>query len=259
MVLSTLKESWIEDENGDFLWTVPAGWLQGRSLFGGLNAAAAAALASRFTDRRLRTMQAQLVGPIVPGVVVGKCRVLRAGKTVSFISVDFFQNDILSATYQFVYIAEREGSKRVDSPVAPEWQSVDEAISIPFIEGLTPEFTKNVNLKMAYGGIPFQGEAKAAAGGYVSYQNEKGPIEATHQLALLDAWFPPIFTVLDKPVFGSTVTWTAHLLADSAPGPHQFKYDTLAAEGGFSTSIGHMWDATGKYVAFTEQTVVVFD
>ncbi len=80
-----------------------------------------------------------------------------------------------------------------------------------------------------------------------------------HQLALLDAWPCPTLSLLDRPAFASTVTWTAHLLAPSAPGFHRFTYETVAANAGFSTCSGHLFDTTGQLVGLTEQLVVVFD
>ena len=258
MVIDTLSESWSESPGGIFTWQVPKGWMQGRSLFGGLSAAAAASLASRFTDRKLRTMQAQLIGPIVPGELTGECSILRSGKTTSFIEVKLFQDDSLRGLFVFVFIEEREGSVCIEGPEKPDWKLAETAVQMPYLEGLTPEFTQNVEFRFAYGGIAFQNFKKAATGGYMQFNDVKN-IQAEHQLALLDAWYPPILAALNKPVFGSTVTWTAHLIADSVPGLHQFKYDTQVAKDGFSTSVGHMWDAAGTYVGYTEQTVVIFD
>lgn len=258
MVLDTIVESWSEQSDGTFRWEVPKGWAQGRSLFGGLSAAAATGLARRSTDRKLRTMQAQLTGPIAAGELIGTCTVLRSGKTTSFIEVKLYQDDTIRGLFVFIFIEEREGSISIAGPERPAWKPAEEAIQIPYIEDLMPEFTQNVEFRFAYGGIAFQGFEIGATGGYVKF-NGTDNYRPEHQIALLDAWYPPIYAALPKPVFGSTVTWTAHLVADSAPGLHQFKYDTLVAEGGFSTSVGHMWDSAGTYVGYTEQTVVVFD
>ena len=258
MVIDSLAESWQENSEGSFEWTVPEGWSQGRSLFGGLSAAAAVSLASRFSDRRLRTMQAQLVGPIVPGKLTGTCEVIRSGKTTSFLEVRLTQEDSLRGLFVFIFIEKREGSLAIPGPEKPKWNGAQDCIEMPYLEGLTPQFTTNIEFRFAYGGIPFQGSPEAATGGYIQFRDSEKMLPE-HQIALLDAWFPPIFPSLAKPVFGSTVTWTAHLIADSAPGRHQFKYDTLVADGGFSTSVGHMWDSAGNYVGYTEQTVVIFD
>ncbi len=258
MIIDRLKESWTEMSDGKFIWQVPEGWMQGRSLFGGLSAAAAASLASLKTDRKLRTMQAQLVGPIVPGEISGECTIIRAGKTTSFIEVRLIQDKSLRALFVFVFVEKREGSVSISGPEKPDWLPPSEAIQIPYLDGLTPQFTQNVEFRFAYGGIAFQAFESPSTGGYVKFNNSK-EILPPQQIALLDAWFPPIFPVLKKPVFGSTVTWTAHILADSLPGLHQFKYDSIVADGGFSTSVGHLWDSAGTYVGYTEQTVVIFD
>ena len=258
MVIDTLAENWSEFSNGKFTWEVPEGWGQGRSLFGGLSAAAAASLAGRFTDRKLRTMQAQLIGPIVAGILIAECSVLRTGKTTSFIEVKLFQEDSIRGLFVFVFVEKREGSMSIEGPEKPVWKSVDDAIELSGVDVLVPEFTKNVEMRFAYGGVAFRGHESASTGGYLQFI-DVDDFGSAHQLALLDAWYPPIYAALSKPAFGSTVTWTAHLIADSAPGFHQFKYDTIVADGGFSTSVGQMWDSAGTYVGYTEQTVVVFD
>ena len=186
-------------------------------------------------------------------------RVLREGKTTRFVEVRLSQEGTERAVLALTFVAKREGSVAVAAPKAPEWGAPEDAPALPYIPGMTPEFTKYLEFRFARGGMPFQGGDEAKFGGFVSFRDHEGPLGFEHQLALLDAWPCPTLSVLNKPAFASTVTWTAHLLAPSAPGPHRFSYETIAAEGGFSTSVAHMWDSTGSYVGLSEQTVVVFD
>ena len=259
MIIDSLRQAWRTDGDA-FEWTVPEGWMQGRAIFGGLSAAAAEALASRMTDRPLRTMQTQLLGPIAPGTVQGTCRLIREGKTTTFVEVRLTQNGTERANFVFVFVAARDGARTVDAPNAPSWIDPDKAIELPSIPGLTPEFTQHIEFRFAHGTLPFQGGDTAAFGGYIRFRDHKGALNVGHQLALLDAWPCPTLSVLDRPAFASTVTWTAHILAPSlAGGFHRFSYETIASQGGFSTALGHLWDAAGTYVGFTEQTVVVFD
>lgn len=257
MIIDTIRQNW--KKNGDlFEWKVPENWQQGRSLFGGMTAAAAVALAENHTDRQLRTMQTQLVGPVLPGLLQGQCKIIREGKTTTFIDIQLFQKNNLVGTFTFVFIAPRKNSIKVEGPKPPKWKHPEDCIQFPYLKDITPEFSQNIDFRLAYGGIAFENEKEASTGGYVQFK-ETQHYDSEHQIALLDAWFPPIYTQLKTKANGSTVTWTAHLFAPSSPGLHQFKYDTLVGEGGFSTSLGHMWDSAGTYVGFTEQTVVIFD
>lgn len=259
MIVDTLKDIWQRSADDDDLHCeVPERWTQGRSLFGGLSAAAAAAAASSLTARPLRTMQAQLLGPISPGPMRARSRLLREGKTTTFVQTELHQEDKLRATFSFIFVQPRTQSKHIPGPVSPGWGAPEEADAMPYLPGLTPEFTQHLEFRFAHGAMPFQGGEVAEFGGFVRFR-ESAQTSVLHQIALMDAWPCPTLSVLQKPVFASTVTWSAHFLAPSAPGFHQFHYKTTAADGGFSTATGHMWDSKGTYVGFSEQTVVVFD
>lgn len=254
----TLQQSWTQDGD-EFHCDVPEGWGQGRSVFGGLSVALGAALGARLSSRRLRTVQAQLLGPVSPGALRGSARVLREGKTTTFVQVDLSQESKLRAQISLVFIEGRKGSIRIEGPEAPKWAAPETLPKMPFIAGLTPEFTNKADFYFAEGTLPFQGGPDARLGGYVQLKDSAGASPAELQLMLLDAWPCPSILCLTAPAFASTVTWTAHLLGDSAPGFHRFRYDTLAGNSGFSTTLGHMWDSEGKHVAITEQTAVIFD
>lgn len=239
--------------------TIPGGWAQGRSIFGGLSVAVGAALGARLCSRRLRTVQAQLIGPIVAGTLSASARVLREGKTTTFVQVELFQDETIRAQLSLLFIEAREGSIIIEGPSAPEWAPPETLPKMPFIPGITPEFTDQADFYFAEGTLPFQGGPDARLGGYVRFKDNAGAAPAELQLMALDAWPCPSILRLSAPAFASTVTWTAHLLGDSAPGFHRFRYETLAGNSGFSTTLGHMWDSEGKHVAVTEQTAVLFD
>ena len=254
----TLQDQWTQDGDG-FYFDVPTGWTQGRSVFGGLTVALGAALGARLCSRRLRTVQAQLLGPVAAGRLRGHARVLREGRTTTFVQVELSQEAKLRAQVSLVFIQEREGSIRIEGPKAPEWGKPETFPKMPSIPGITPEFADKADFYFAEGTLPFQGGPDARLGGYIQFKDTAGASPAELQLMLLDAWPCPSILRLSAPAFASTVTWTAHLLGDSAPGFHRFRYETLAGNGGFSTALGHMWDSSGKHVAVTEQTVAIFD
>lgn len=259
-----MRAQWTISPDGDATWEVPESWAQGRSLFGGLTVAAGAArgrlaLASKSSGRRLRTVQAQLLGPVTPGVLEGRAQVLREGKTTTFVAVELEQEGSVRAALSLIYIEPREGAMSVPGPAAPAWDAPERFASLPFLPGVTPEFTKHLDFRFAEGTIPFQGGSEASFGGYIRFREAPPELLAEHQLALLDAWPCPTLSLLDRPAFASTVTWTAHLFAPSAPGFHRFTYETVAAESGFSTCTGQLFDSTGRLVGLSEQLVVVFD
>ncbi|MEM6956487.1 MAG: acyl-CoA thioesterase domain-containing protein, partial [Myxococcota bacterium] len=144
------------------LWEVPAGWGQGKATFGGLTVAAAAKLASTFTDRPLRTVQTQFLGFIEPGLVEARVEVVREGRNTTVIEVRLFQGDSVRLLVQLAFLVMRPASIGVPSVEAPNWTE-EKATPLPFLPGLTPDFTKQLSLSFLNGAMPFSGGTEATA------------------------------------------------------------------------------------------------
>lgn len=259
MNFDSMLRSW-EPDGDAYRWTAPAGWGQGRALFGGMIVAAGAALSGTLTTRVLRTVQAQFLGPVVAGPVTGHAKILREGRTTTFVEVRLSQDGKERAVLSSIHVNERPEAVRVDGDPPPQWKhTVGDLQPIPFMPGITPEFTQHLDMRFATGAIPFSGSDTAHFGGYARIREDSEETSELHQLALLDAWPVPTLARLSGPAFASTVTWTAHLLGSSAPGFHQFDYRTFSARNGFSTAAGQLWDSSGQLVGYTEQLVAVFD
>ncbi len=256
-MFESLRDSWRES-NDDFLWEVPEGWGQGRAVFGGLVVAAAAALGARATPRPLRTIFSQLLAPLHPGPALGQRRVLREGKTATVVEVRLLQNDRLMCTCTMTFAQGIAKSPPIAGPAAPDWGAPEDHEALPYLPGLTPEFTQHLELRFAEGLPPFFGAPEAKIGGFVQFRDDARAASTERTLGLLDAWPCPTLSTLSAPAAASTVTWTAHLLAPPQAGLHGFRYETLATSAGFSTAVGRLWGGDGRLVAFTEQTVAVF-
>ncbi|MEL6195472.1 MAG: thioesterase family protein [Myxococcota bacterium] len=254
-----LAEDWRPDGEG-FVWTVPPGWGQGRAVFGGLLAAGAYALVRSKNERSIRTIQGQFLAPAVAGPIRAQLATLREGKTASVFQLDLVQGDQLKTRFLFTSVSPRPGSIKVEPPAAEAWNAPETYPELPYIEGLTPEFTQHLEYRFAEGGIPFQGAQAAAFGGYVRFRGDDDVLSSHERtVALLDAWPCPTLSVLTKPAAASTMTWSIHLLAPPAGGFHAFTYKTVAAQSGFSTAVGMLRQQDGTLAAYSEQTVVVFD
>lgn len=255
-----LRDAWTQD--GD-RWSceIPQGWTQGRSVFGGVTGAVATALAHRVVDpsRALRTMNLQMFRPVSDGSMDASVRLIREGKSVSFAEVSLRQNDLEVAAGNFVFVAGRAGA----TPVVPVPRSieppVDDLVDLPYIEGITPKFTKNFRLRWANGGMPYSKSKHARFEGYSRFRDAADGEEAL--IALLDVWPTPSLAVLAGPAPASTVTWTAHILSvpESFDEWFGFSYETLVGRDGFHTCAGQLLSSTGELMAWTEQLVAVFD
>ncbi len=239
----------------------PEGFGQGRAVYGGVVGAALVAAARSQVEpkRRLRTMQAQLMRPAKPGHVEAQVKVLREGSTATFVEVQLSQAQPV-ATATLVFVNPREGSLHVP-PRAPETIKPADALeALPYVPGLTPEFTQHLDLRWANGGYPFS-QSPTLYDGYCTFRETVIASGEIGLMALLDAWPCPTICATDRPVASSTVTWTAHLhhVPDSLSPHFRYHYETLAAQDGFSTALGSLYASDGTLCAISEQLVVVFD
>lgn len=257
---ASLRDLWTQN---DSTWTLPlpTGWMQGRSAFGGLTAASMAALGRRHvTDdtRLLRSASIQLLAPVTAGDVHGSATILREGQNITFVEARLTQNDTLVGRSTLVFARAMDSALDVAAPPAPEVPDPESLTALPYIEGVIPEFTQNVDMRWAEGRPPFMGGTEAGFTGVFRYRVPIGDAEGL--LALLDTYPPPTLSLAKKPTFASTVNWTAHLLAAPATFDAWFtvRYETLVGAHGLHTVVGHLYDSEGTLVAWSEQLVAIF-
>ncbi len=257
---ATLRDAWTQHQDHASI-TIPEGWMQGRSIFGGLTAAAMAALARNAepeADRSLRSASIQLLAPVLPGVTRGETTVLRRGRNITFVEVGILQSDVLLARSTMVFAKPLASAIKVAAPPKPETGDPDTFSAMPYIQGVTPEFTQKVDMRWAQGRPPFMGGTEAAFTGLFRYRVPLGDAEGV--LALLDTYPAPSLSLLERPSPASTVSWTAHILAIPSTFEDWFtlRYETIAGSNGLHTVTGRLYDDAGTMVAWTEQLVAVF-
>lgn len=258
---ASLRELWslIDDT---WLLTLPTGWMQGRSIFGGLSAAAMAALARRIEpdpQRGLRVASIQLLAPVVAGSVRGEAQVLRQGRNITFMEVRLYQADSVVARATFVLAKALPSTLDVPAPPAPSIPEPETLNPMPYIEGVVPEFTQHVDMRWADGHLPFSGSTAPEFTGAFRYRVPLGSCEGV--LALLDTFPPPSLSMAKKPCPASTVSWTAHLIANpsSFDGWFKIRYATLLGHDGLHTTHAHLYDNKDTLVAWSEQLVALFE
>lgn len=256
----SLRDRWSSSANG-WHFDLPSGWRQGRSVYGGLTVAAAASLALRQVAglRSLRALTAQLVRPVSPGVLHGSLRIIREGKTLSFVEVGLLQQEREVAAVSMAFAAPRAGSLPIAPSARFQGPEPESLVDIPYVAGVTPECTQHLALRWASGGVPFSGSAQARLSGYCRFRVPAGDVEGI--IGLLDAFPSPSLSVLRAPAPSSTVTWTAHIFDVPAELDDwfAFRYETIAGRSGFHTVAGHLYAPDGQLVAWSEQLVAIFD
>ncbi len=235
-------------------------WAQGRAAFGGIVAAwgVTALRADVPSDRPLRSVLVSFVAPLAPGPFRVQPRVLRAGRAATQAEARLLTGDTEIAVLVASFGASRPTRLRWPGPPAPAWPGRDDRPSMPYVEGLTPAFTRHFEYRWAHGDLPYSGGESAALGGWVR-PREPGPLDELRTLLLLDAWPAPFIGRAQGHVPMSTLTWLANFVSPPA-GEGWCTYDaaTVAADDGYADFDAKLWGPDGALVATSRQCVVEF-
>ncbi|WP_237055202.1 acyl-CoA thioesterase [Microbulbifer sediminum] len=246
---------------------IPAGWAQGRATFGGLVAAMLyeQMAAQVDADSTLRSITFSFVAPVAAGPVSMKGEILRAGRSVSQVEARMEQDGAVVLAAFASFGSGRDSSIHVPADTAPHFVAPDELQSLPYIEGLVPEFTQKFDYRISAGDMPFSGSASNRFGGWVRFRGEEATnqkVDIGHLLALIDAWPPAILPMLKQPAPASSLTWTLEFMeplpAATCGGWWQYLADVEQAADGYGVAQARLWSPDGKPVAFSRQTVTVF-
>ncbi|MBX9753215.1 MAG: thioesterase family protein [Pseudomonadaceae bacterium] len=246
---------------------VPTTWGQGRAGFGGLAVALVfeAMQAKVPAGRPVRSLAVTFVGPLALDVPVSfEAEVLREGKAVSQVLGRAVQNGQVVTLVQGSFGAARDSVIAVPALAAPVMKPAAECQELPYIEGVTPEFTRYLAMRWAVGGMPFSNNKSREMGGWVRLR-EHDPVEAlneTHLLALVDAWPPAVLPHLSAPAAGSSLTWTIEFIQPLATLNTldwcMYHAQVEHARDGYGHIAAELWSPTGELLALSRQTVTVF-
>ncbi|HVT36537.1 MAG TPA: thioesterase family protein [Nevskiaceae bacterium] len=237
-------------------------WLQGRSVFGGLQAALMLAAMRRLVPAALplRTLQVTFIAPIGAGTLRAQATLLRTGK--SAMHVQAVLADPAGATLCLaaaVFGASRESQVRVtpQRPAIPGGTPID----FRYVQGLTPNFTRHYSMRWLLGNVPFSGTPGERAVIEVGVHDD-GAASEGHLLGIADVIPPVALSRFRQPVFGSSLTWAIDFLLD--------RYDTqpltgwrldaelVGARDGYTSQDVHVWAPDGQLAALSRQCMVVF-
>ncbi|UXI67739.1 thioesterase family protein [Tahibacter amnicola] len=240
---------------------VPDTWLQGRSVFGGLQAAVAVAAMRRALPDPvpLRTLQMTFIAPVPAGAVSASATVLRQGKSATHVEARLERDGEVLAHVIGVFGQARASSVRRD--VAPVSAVNGEGRLFPYIEGLTPRFMQHFQARLRQGGFPFSGSREPRQA-YTLALRDQGASTEAHVLALADFVPPVALSLLASPSPGSSLTWMLELLVDTLDGlpleGWQAESDMVAARDGYTSQSTILYAPGGEAVALSRQSMVVF-
>lgn len=243
---------------------IPPGWTQGRANYGGLVGALMYARTEAVLGeaRWLRSATVSFVGPVATGPATVTAEILRAGKSVVQTEARILQNGEVVAVLLSSFGAARESYIRVEAEAAPVFKAPDECQALPYIPGVTPEFTQNIDFRWGHGDIPFSGSALPELGGWMRLKEARRDIDFMDLFMLVDAWPPALLPMVKGPAPGSSMTWTLEpLYLPAGKTSHnwwQYQAKTEYAADGYGNCAARIWDDEGRLVAISRQTVVVF-
>ncbi|BCG23734.1 acyl-CoA thioesterase [Pseudomonas tohonis] len=246
---------------------VPSAWAQGRASFGGLVAALAyEAMSAKVSEGRpVRSLAITFVGPLEAEVPASfEAEVLREGRAVSQMFCRAVQNGQTVAVVQGSFGASRESAIDVQADPAPVIKPAEECQELPFLRGVTPDFTRFLAMRWGIGSMPFTNNPAREMGGWVRFRGEveDEPAGIAHLLALVDAWPPAVLPHLRSPAPGSSLTWTIEFVQ---PLPTVgtldwclYRAEIDHARDGYGHVSARLWSPSGELVALSRQTVTVF-
>lgn len=259
MKFSELMQSMTFDGSGCQL-QAPDDWMQGRSVYGGLQAAVIVAAMRRLipADQPLRSLQMTFIAP-VNSSMNGRAQILRSGKHTTHVEARLMggANVLAQAIAVFGY-ARDSAVKRtpVQAPIVNPGSRV-----LPFVAGISPNFMQQFTARWLRGDLPFSNSSKHDLAISVDMHDDVLASES-HLMALADYVPPVAFSMLSKPVFGSSLTWMLEVLTESyRESPlkdWRMDAEMCAAADGYTHQSTMIWGPDGTPVALSRQTMVVF-
>lgn len=252
----------LEHDAGGFRAEVPADWRQGRSIFGGLQAALGLEAMRRLVGRELplRTLQVTFVAPSPDGPLRLSASVLRRGKSATQAESRLLDGAQVVCLVVGIFGAPRASAIAIEPPPPELPCRVESLASLPYVPDVTPRFTQFVELRWCEGGPPFSGAAEANTKVFVKLREPVRDPEA-NLVAVADAIPSPGVSLLPRPTPSSSLTWTLELFASEAPTDDGwFLLDTAVTAGrdGYLNQSSLVWTTHGKLAALSRQSVAVF-
>ncbi|HUL97009.1 MAG TPA: thioesterase family protein [Usitatibacter sp.] len=252
--------SQVECAAGEAKLEVPDDWVQGRTLFGGLQAAIALkAMRSLGIEAPLRSLQMTFIAPVPGGPVLARARVLRSGKNATHVESRIVEGEQTLALAVGVFGLARESAVNV----VPEPPAVTpgRAIDMPYVPGVSPSFTQHFKARWIRGGLPYSGAAEKD--NVIELGMRDGARASEYHVLAMADFIPPIaLSFLRRPAPAASLSWMLEMLADdvTALPLEGWRMDAhvRAARDGYTHQSLELWGPGGVAVALGRQTMVIF-
>ena len=246
---------------------IPEGWLQGRTIYGGLVAGMMmqkALFAVADAEKQLLSTSVTFVGPVQMAPVRLSAEILRQGKSVTTVEVRLWQDDVVQSILIASFGTQRQSAILVQQErVAPEFPG-PEQLSIAVHHPLAPECFGQMDLVWVDGQYPCSASQKPDFSGWMRFNpelHENREMTIADLMVAFDMWPPGVLPMFDRMAPASSLTWHmtyVHPLKNQLQDWFKYKVFTDYAADGYSTEYAHLWDAENRLIAISRQTVTVF-
>lgn len=240
------------------------GWRQGRGAFGGLVVGALVnAIEQRLGDpaRRVRSVTAEIPGPVEHGTVDIAVETLRHGKNVSTLRAALSQRGevrshavaILAAPRAIAPVAWNE----LAPPRPPPWTDVEPLVQRGFAPW--PEFAQHFEYRMVEG-VPVSGGSARVLGWIRPL--EPGPArDAAFIAAVIDAWWPSAFVRFTAIRPMATIAFTLDIAGGldglDPEAPLIYRAASPVCGDGMFLETRELWGSDGRLIAINHQTFAI--
>ena len=186
---------------------IPQGWLQGRTIYGGLVAGMMmhkALLTVADTEKQLLSTSVTFVGPVQMAAVQLSAEMLRQGKSVTTVEVRLWQDNAVQSILIASFGTHRQSAIVVQQErLAPEFP-MPEQLSIAEHHPLAPECFAQMDLVWVDGQYPCTGSMKPDFSGWMRFNPDRHDNRAmgiADLMVAFDMWPPgvlPMFKSLSR-------------------------------------------------------------
>lgn len=263
-VLASIEPS----ADSSFSVTVPADWLQGRTVFGGMQMALGgramrAVLPLQAAAMPLRSAQMTFVGPLLGGAPIRmQAETLRTGKSTVHARCDLMHDDgKVACTVVGIFGGPRESRFVKEMPRPDPGVSAEDASESSIGPPMSPAFLKHFDVRIARGARPYSGYSEPKSLLFARLRDrECGSEDAL--LALADVIPTPVLSMLTEPAPASSVNWMIEVLRDPAYlDLHDWVLidtEVRAGTAGYLSQTSVLYGADGHAYSVSHQTVAVF-
>jgi acyl-CoA thioesterase len=248
--------------NGVHTGHVTPDWMQGRTVYGGMSAAICLqAVHNEFPDLPpLRSAHISFAGPVAGDVSIG-VRMLRQGKSASFVTADLNSEAGFGTHATFCFGANRASAKRQSRFPMPVVPSPDD-VGPHFREsGARPHFTHHFDMRLAAGSRPVSGATEADICLWLKPKITTSVALDVALLALADAPPPAALSLYDALTSLSTMTWAIDMMTTDLSSPDGWYLTHLKADNvadGYSAQSMGLWTSDGRPILGSKQTIALF-